>query len=366
MSVTTRSLVLATACGLCCGLSAAEAAEPEPTAPEPAEEAPPPATDNSSDGDETAADDEEVIEFVAPPNSSPAATTADTGGDDGGADPFSGRARLFLGYDTNVAALPERDDVSEVDSAHIGLDARGVYQRHWTKRNRFRAIGTIGYDLYPDAENYDLLRVGLAANQLWGDQPWMPNITASFNHYRLDGEGVLNAIGVAGGVAKILNPRHITTANADIRYLGYDADPLSGVRLQVRAGHWFLLTPSHTHRRIEADLRLTQYSADADSETYFGIAPGLTWRYRWLAGLGDRQTDLYAGLHLDYRDYDSARIAGGEAENSTLLDLSVGGSWAYSELFTFGASMRYSERFSNIDSRDYDRFRFDVEAAYSF
>lgn len=273
-------------------------------------------------------------------------------------------AQLSGGHDSNVPVLPEQiDSVSNKESAFLSGRAEAGARWHDGGPHRFRALANAELTGYTESEvdDYDSTRLGGLASWQMTSGKWMPYAVVSYNHYRIDDEPALDDLAAVGGSAYLHNQRHVTLFGGRIRSLEYDDnDPISGVLMTVRGSHWLVF--GNPGRRIEFELELGGYGADEDAESYTTVRPEVSAQWRWDQVLAAEKVEVGAAIRLDVRAYDEVRTGADEEEESTLASFDLDGKWWLNRHVGFGAFLRYTDRASNEELREYDRTRIGVSA----
>ena len=268
-----------------------------------------------------------------------------------------------LGFDSNVSLLPddsENSDTSAEDSAFWQL--HGQIGAAWRSNSphRFRVQMSAQNTSYSDADEFDAFRIGGLLNWQRVGQQWITHASVSLNNYRIDNEQVLLVPGLQIGAAKIYQSKDVSFVSLKVNGYQYDErDELDGNLVSIKAHHWFVKGngKGNAGRRLELQYYLGKYTADASSETYSTLRLGLSGKWRFDQLNYGRRIDLSSGVHLDLRNYDGRREGADESEKSTRWDLVNTATWWYGDRQGLTFLVGYSNRSSNDDSRDFDRWR---------
>jgi hypothetical protein len=285
---------------------------------------------------------------------------------------WTGSAALVGGWDDNVLLQPaNRPSATDESSAVLGAELRLAWHPITTSTKRLDISADGDQTSYPSAHQADLSRAGLRAyGQLTLESETMgrldPGLLIAAHRYWLDGEGAASSFMATAMVTKV-KPSWVGVATAGLVQLEYDNNSsASGSMLEANYRHLFLLRESDPRRNFELSLRGGGYFADSDADTYRTVTGALAGSWRF----GQRQIesgtiDVTLRLSLELRTYDQPANAG-QAENQSILRVGGQAAWWLCSKASLGPYAVISNRDSNVDVSDYQRFQFGLRFETTF
>ena len=339
-------------CSLLCLALGLGAAEADPASVAPAPMPPPPAAAEAAPAAAEAAPEPVVTD---PPPSGTMQTAAPASA--GQRPRFGAEITLAGGYDSNALLLNDLNPVvTDLDGPALWADLALRWRIISDRDHRLEATARLAYDGY-DSDEARQMHYG--ANLVWAKRydRWLPGAAFGGYRYHLDGEAAATV-----GTATLSANRAATTWAAlpmiEALWIDYDDyDIASGILVAAHYQHWFLLRPQDPRCRLEAGLRIGQYAAEEDFESFLTVRPVLTLRWH-PAGTGEAgRWDFAAALSADLRSYDKPVPIATDEETSTTFGIRVEGDRRLSPWLRGGIFAGYGQRDSNFSSRDYDRFQ---------
>ena len=271
---------------------------------------------------------------------------------------FSFGVSLGVGYDSNI--LLENTDVptatDEKGLATFG-EVRGQYRLVDSERGRLGIFASAEINDYPSAREAQLIRYGGGVSASTHVGGFDPGLVATYNRFLIDSDLAANAYTINGYISKIFT-RNVAVLGVGSQYVDYaENDSITGTLYDVNYRHWFLLADNRVNRRLELTIKVGKdRTRDADN-AYRVVTPGagLLWRVGDTKATAGTQ-DISARLSYEFRQYPDP-AAGSEAERQRLFALNGGYDYFLASWLSLGGYGGLSQRHSNDEANQYDRFQ---------
>jgi hypothetical protein len=246
---------------------------------------------------------------------------------------------------------------TDTEGLALGGELRGTWRLLREPAGQLNLIGDVRYNNYPEESSADLARASAAVFGLLRTGVIDPGVVLGVNRQWIDGEGAATILRGTLTATRLSPGRgHFTALSFDAYDVDFDDDEAaSGVLTDLLLRHWWMPEAGNARRRVEATLMAGVYAADADSESYTTIKPGLALLHR--AGAREETLgiwDLHAQTSYEHRSYDEG-LPGASAERQSVWEIGLAAERWFGGWLAAGPFVSYSIRESTRDARDYDR-----------
>jgi hypothetical protein len=285
---------------------------------------------------------------------------------------WSGFTALVGGWDSNVLLQPSnRPNATDERSAVLGGEMRLSWHALRTATGRLDVSADGDHTAYPSSHEADLSRAGVRAfGQLTVKNDTVgridPGLLVGAHRYWLSGEGAATSLMATGMITKV-KPTWVGVATVGVVNLDYDNNSsASGSLFEMGYRHLFLLRDSDSRRNVELSLRGGGYYAESKTDNYATITGSCAGAWRF----GERQAvagtfDVNLRLSYELRSYDHPNNSD-EQENQAIFRAGSQAAWWLSRQINIGPYAVFSQRNSNIDVSDFDRFQVGLRLEAAF
>jgi hypothetical protein len=316
----------------------------------------------------------EPLAIPAPSPSSAQPTPSNVAGSVASSDnrSWSGFTALVGGWDSNVLLQPSnRPNATDERSAVVGGEMRLSWHALRTATGRVDLSADGDHTAYPSSHEADLSRAGVRAfGQLTVKNETVgridPGLLVGAHRYWLSGEGAATSLMATAMITKV-KPTWVGVATAGVVNLDYDNNSAaSGSLFEMGYRHLFLLRDSDSRRNVELSLRGGGYYAESKTDNYATITGSCAGAWRF----GERQAeagtfDINIRLSYELRTYDHPTNSD-QQEDQGIFRAGSQAAWWLSRQMSVGPYAVYSQRNSNIDVSDFDRFQVGLRLEAAF
>ncbi len=275
--------------------------------------------------------------------------------------PFSLYGRLRAGADSNVSLESDAlNSTSDADSSVIDAYLSARYRFSLADSVRLDTQAFINQNTYADKEDYNLTSIGASAGLQWTLDKQTFGLLGEASHFRLDNEDVVDVLTVGARYANLFTSNRVFVASLDVQALDYtDNNDMDGTLVSLRINRWKLLDTSNARKRLEWGARFGHYQAEKDVFSYDSVRLESRLLYPFLISGKKLETSI-AG-QVEGRFYKEATVTGGESEQQLILRSQASADFWFMDKLAAGIYGSWSDRSSNLDNRDYDRFQFGIQ-----
>jgi hypothetical protein len=273
---------------------------------------------------------------------------------------FGLQAELSAGFDSNVLLDPSNNpQATNTSSAVLSGTVKGTWRVVNQGINRLSLIGIAGIDDYPSFPKSQLLRVGAYATAQTHIGRFDPGLVIGAHEFYLDHKPAATLVTGEARVSQ-MTAHELVMGSAIGQYLNYNGQhEETGYLIAGNLRYWYMFNANDPRSRIEFGLRIGQYNAQRDDQTYGTVEPSVRYAQHlpgrtWLHSVGE---DFSLTGDAEVRWY-HAVPAGTTNEPRELRRIytvqSAFDIWLW-RFLSVGPYVSYNTRVSNIPLTGYER-----------